>query len=101
MARLILLVAAVAMLFGVAPGAVLPVRAAVAPSFLAWWGVFGTGEGQFSSPHGIASDGGELLYVVDTYNDRVQVRQRDGRFIRSFGSRGTGQGQYFVPIAVA
>ncbi|MGE3913123.1 MAG: hypothetical protein AB7K36_27440, partial [Chloroflexota bacterium] len=99
MARLFLLVRPLFFGVGAAPGPAHRARAELAPSFLAWWGVFGTDAGQFSSPHGISSDGGEYLYVVDTYNDRVQVHRRDGGFVRSIGGRGSGQGQFYVPIA--
>jgi len=42
------------------------------------WGEPGDQPGQFNVPHGIASDG-ELLYVCDRENSRVQVFSPDGK----------------------
>jgi DNA-binding beta-propeller fold protein YncE len=36
------------------------------------WGTYGTGNGQFAQPKGVAFDAGGNLYVVELYNDRVQ-----------------------------
>ena len=41
-------------------------------TFLNTWGNYGTGDGEFDTPWGIAlSDTGQV-YVADTYNDRIQ-----------------------------
>jgi hypothetical protein len=43
-------------------------------TFVAQLGAFGTGDGQFLFPRAaVRSPGGELLYVLDSLNDRVQV----------------------------
>ena len=41
--------------------------------FLRKWGGYGSGDGQFSSPIGIAVNGEGIVYVADTFNNRVQV----------------------------
>jgi DNA-binding beta-propeller fold protein YncE len=41
--------------------------------FLSTFGSFGTGNGEFSMPQGIAVGGGGNIYVADTANNRVQV----------------------------
>ena len=46
------------------------------------------------------SRNGEII-VADCYNHRVQVFAMDGTFIRSFGSKGTGDGQFMYPNDVA
>ena len=46
----------------------------------------GTGEGQVIDPKGINLDRQGRIYVVDSGNDRVQVFENNGTFIRSFGS---------------
>ena len=56
------------------------------------WGSFGTGEGQFNSPVGIAADGG-YVYVTENLNHRVQKFTTDGTFVTSWGASGTGNGQ--------
>jgi len=39
---------------------------------VATWGSYGTGEGKFDRPYGIATDGAGNVYVADTYNHRIQ-----------------------------
>ena len=47
------------------------------------WGMKGSGPGQFDLPHSIAIDG-DLVYVGDRENARIQVFDRDGRFLREW-----------------
>lgn len=47
------------------------------------WGMKGTGPGQFDTPHAIAIDG-DLVYVGDRENARIQVFDRSGRFLRQW-----------------
>src|SRR6266851_5649141 len=68
-------------------------------TFLRTWGSFGSGDGQFNSPFGLAVQGDEV-FVVD-FNHRVQVFKRDGTFLRTWGSFGPGNGQFMFPIGVA
>lgn len=50
------------------------------------WGTAGTGDGQFSHPHGLAIDRarGDLIYVGDQENHRMQVFTSDGTFVRQW-----------------
>ena len=74
------------------------------------WGVFYDAQddpdaaaerpGEFYGPRDIALHDG-LLYVTDTGNERVQVFQTDGEFVRMFGHFGTGQGQLTEPVGIA
>ena len=41
--------------------------------FQSAFGSFGTGNGQFANPRGIAVDSGGNIYVADTGNNRIQV----------------------------
>ncbi len=45
------------------------------------WGVYGTGQGQFSSPQGVAIDGSGNLYVADKVNRRIQKFNASGGFV--------------------
>jgi sugar lactone lactonase YvrE len=78
---------------------------------LSRWGSLGTGPGQFGAyapvsypvdgPHGMATDGKGTVYVADTFNNRIEKFSEDGRYILSFGQKGTRPGQLSQPEAVA
>ncbi len=48
------------------------------------WGEKGSGPGQFNTPHAIAIDSNDRVYVGDRGNRRIQVFDKDGTFIRQF-----------------
>jgi hypothetical protein len=50
--------------------------------FVTAWGSFGTGDGQFASPKGIATDG-KTVYVSDDPRGDVQAFDTNGHFLRS------------------
>ncbi len=60
----------------------------------------GSGDGQFWSAGGIATDSGGNVYVADTRNDRVQVFTATGEFIRKWGGSGTGNGRFGEPVGI-
>ncbi|MEQ1644985.1 MAG: NHL repeat-containing protein, partial [Pyrinomonadaceae bacterium] len=47
------------------------------------WGSGGSGDGQFNEPSGITIGGGSV-FVADANNDRVQVFDLEGKFVRQF-----------------
>ena len=61
----------------------------------------GEAEGQFRSPRGVAIDASGAVYVADTVNHRVQLFGSDGRFLRAFGSAGSGNGELQFPVGLA
>lgn len=62
---------------------------------------FGTANGQFNSPHDVAVDQAGNLYVADLNNHRVQRFSADTLgFSSSWGSLGSGQGQFEFPRAL-
>ncbi len=68
------------------------------------WGSEGSGDGQFQSHEGpagiaIASDG--KVYVADKGNNRIQVFEQDGTFVRKWGSGGSGDGNFSGPHRIA
>ena len=65
------------------------------------WGSSGTGDGQFNSPQGIATDSGGNVYVTDTSNYRVQKFTSAGVFSAKWGSNGTGDGEFDSPQGIA
>lgn len=62
-------------------------------AFVTAWGSYGTANGQFTYPGGIAVDGGGNVYVAD-YEHRVQKFTSAGQFIAAWGGSGTGNGQF-------
>ena len=50
--------------------------------WLGSWGTPGDGPGQFSTPHSIAIDAADHIYVADRGNRRIQVFDTDGKFLR-------------------
>src|SRR5882757_7240253 len=67
---------------------------ASAATFVRGWGSHGSGQGQFVYPRGVAVDANGHVYVVDTYNDRIEKFSADGAFLRAWGSYGSGHGQF-------
>lgn len=60
----------------------------------------GRGRGEFGFPLGIAYSA-EAVYVVDMLNDRVQVLDADGEWLRDLGGPGDRVGRFGRPRAVA
>ena len=50
--------------------------------FLFQWGSPGAGPGQFHTPHAVVVDEAGEVYVADRENDRIQVFDQGGRFLR-------------------
>jgi NHL repeat-containing protein len=53
-------------------------------NWLKAWGERGTGPGLFHTPHSIAVDANNHVYVADRSNRRIQVFDTDGNFLRQF-----------------
>ncbi len=49
------------------------------------WGRKGIGKGEFDLPHAIRIDSRGQVYVGDRENDRIQVFDQEGRYLRQFG----------------
>lgn len=60
-------------------------------------GGLGSGNGQFRAPQGVAVDAAGNIYVADTQNDRVQVFDSSGAFVRKFGTPGSVAGKLNGP----
>jgi hypothetical protein len=87
-------------LFLVALCYAIPALANLDYQFVLKWGSYGTGDGQFSFPYGVAVDGSGNVYVADTDNNRIQKFTSDGSFITKWDF-GTGDGQFSSPYGVA
>ena len=71
-------------------------------------GAEGSGAGEFSSPRGIAVGGNGAVWVADSLNHRIQVRDPDGRWRVAGGkagggdgAEGSGTGQFRYPSDIA
>ena len=62
-------------------------------------GIGGSGDGQFSSPYSISIKG-DVMYVAETGNHRIQKLTTGGQLLQKFGQHGSGQGQFNQPISV-
>lgn len=58
------------------------------------WGKFGTGEGEFDSPGGIAISRDGRVYVADQCNRRIQVFDTQGKFLTKWGRKGFKPGEF-------
>jgi hypothetical protein len=56
--------------------------------FIKSWGGKGTGPGQFDVAHGAAFDAKGLLWVMDRENQRIEVFDADGTFVREMKYKG-------------
>ena len=56
---------------------------------------------QLASPFGVAVHGRGRVYVADRLNDRIKKFTSGGKFLRSWGGRGAGPGQFIAPHGVA
>ena len=65
------------------------------------WGLKGNKPGQFKYPAGIAIDEQGLVYVADTGNNRIQVYNSEGKWVRGFGARGDGLREFSGPTGIA
>ena len=46
--------------------------------------------GEFGLPWDVSFDDSSMLHVADRYNDRIQVLDQDGKYLREYGQRGSG-----------
>jgi hypothetical protein len=70
-------------------------------TYVSQWGSYGSGNGQLSSPRGIAVDSSGNVYVADFNNDRIQKFTSTGAYLSKWGTPGSGDGQFITPIGVA
>jgi len=69
--------------------------------FVTMWGSYGSEDGQFLAPTGIAIDSSGYVYVVDYNNHCVQKFTSSGSFVAKWGSYGSGDGQFLYPYGIA
>ncbi|MCP4708348.1 MAG: 6-bladed beta-propeller [Planctomycetes bacterium] len=75
-------------------------------TFIEKWGRKGSGEGEFNFEGavmypGIVLDSDNNIYISDYSNYRVQKFDSEGNFLKSWGERGSGDGQFSTPTGIA
>ena len=65
--------------------------------YLLDWGKRGTGRGEFNTPHSIAVDSKGIVYVSDRENNRIQIFDPNGRFLRQWTHLGATQNIFITP----
>jgi len=68
-------------------------RFGAAGTLIATWGSHGSGDGQFGWPHAIWTFADGRVAVVDRSANRVQVSDREGRHLESWG-------EFYQPVAI-
>jgi len=68
------------------------VKFSSAGKYLMTWGKPGRGPGEFQVPHAIVVDSRGQLYVSDRENNRIQIFDPNGKFIRQWTHLGATQG---------
>ena len=74
-------------------------------NYLTRWGTRGSSAGRFTFPQGVAFDPTDgTLLVTDSGNGRIErfsvAANGQGTFVTSYGSKGTGAGQFAVPTGI-
>ena len=59
-------------------------------AYLGEWGAPGTGPGQFHFPHSVAVDSQGRVYVADRENNRVQIFDAEGTYLKEWTHLGGG-----------
>ena len=90
------LVAAVAVCTAVATAGRQAAPAGPAYKLVGKWGKDGKGNGEFANPNGIAVDKSGNVFVADADNNRIQVFNAKGSFLRAWGSVGNGNDQFWI-----
>src|SRR3954452_5478902 len=85
------LVGAVALVLALA---CLPATASADYGFVTQWKGTGAPGGGFANPNGIGSDPAGNIYVADTGNQRIDNFAANGPPLATWGSAGSGPGQF-------
>ena len=72
----------------------------VATKVLTIGGVNSLDDGHFDDPRGVVVDSLGFIYVVDTYNHRIQKFDSNGKFLAKWGAKGTGNGEFRHPHGI-
>jgi DNA-binding beta-propeller fold protein YncE len=63
-------------------------------TYLTQWGSFGSDNGQFKYPYGIAVDNSGNVYVADASNNRIEKFDSSGAYLTQWGSGASPDGRF-------
>ena len=69
--------------------------------YVSEFGSFGSGEAQLNNPTGITLDAQNNIYIADTLNHCIKVFSLEGKYKKTIGSEGRGNGKLNRPADVA
>ncbi len=65
--------------------------------YLSTWGTYGSGPGQFNTVHSIGVDSQGTVYVADRENNRIQIFDPNGKYLREWNHLGATQNLFITP----
>ena len=65
------------------------------------FGTYGSGQGQFGGPAGVAVDADGNILVADCLNHRIQKFSANGQFLAAVGTLGSSQLEFHYPMDMA
>lgn len=65
--------------------------------YLLDWGKRGKGPGEFNTPHSVGVDSMGTVYVSDRENNRIQIFDANGKFLRQWTHLGATQNLFITP----
>ena len=71
-----------------------------AVTFVQSFGHVGNSPGDFNRPEGICVDAQDRVYVADSCNHRIEIFDRDGKFLRRYGKPGSSKGELSYPYDI-
>ncbi|MBI1895357.1 MAG: 6-bladed beta-propeller [Acidobacteria bacterium] len=73
------------------------VKFSSAGKYITAWGTPGSAAGQFHLPHSVAVDSKGRVYVSDRENNRIQIFDPDGKFLKQWTHLGATQNIFITP----
>ena len=83
-----------------APSRKFVVKCNMDQDYLAHFGSYGEGEGQFTWPNSIAVDREGRVYLTDEWQSRIVVFDGDGKSLAKWGIEGQGDGEWDRPAGI-
>jgi DNA-binding beta-propeller fold protein YncE len=65
--------------------------------YISTWGTYGSGPGQFNTVHSIGVDSKGTVYVADRENNRIQIFDPNGKYLREWNHLGATQNLFITP----